>query len=247
MQEFIKLYQEAMDTKLEGWDFSFLKDRVSTATLPWNYKNTVLSYLKTAHYLLDMGTGGGELLSTLHPLPLYTYATEGYKPNVLLAKKRLEPLGINIYQITDNELPFDENFFDLIINHHAAFSIKEIYRVLKLKGYFITQQVGKENNLELNKFFLDNSYHKKMWDLSYVLNQLKGLPVKIHTAQEAKPKKEFYDVGAIVFYLKNIRWQIKGFQVENNLVRLQELHGIICREGSFETHTHRFFLIMQKL
>lgn len=86
-----------------------------------------------------------------------------------------------------------------------------------------------------------------MWDLSYVLNQVKGLPVKIHTAQEAKPKKEFYDVGTIVFYLKNIRWQIKGFQVETNLVRLQELYEIICREGSFETHTHRFFLIMQKL
>ena len=66
-------------------------------------------------------------------------------------------------------------------------------------------------------------------------------------AQEVKPEKEFYDIGAIVFYLKHIEWQIKDFNIENNLQRLKELHKKICREGSFKTQAHRFFLILHRI
>jgi hypothetical protein len=34
--------------------------------------------------LLDMGTGGGELLSSLPNLPNNTFATESYKPSIPL-------------------------------------------------------------------------------------------------------------------------------------------------------------------
>ena len=248
MQKFTNLVQEAIDTKLKGWDLSFFKDRVSTTALPWSYKNTVLTYLKKRQCMLDMGTGGGEFLSMLQPLPLCTYVTEGYEPNVSVARKLLEPLGVKVYHITDdNELPCDANFCDLISNHHESFSLNEISRILKPGGFFITQQVGKENNLELNKFFHDYFYHKKVWDLSFVVNHLKDLPFTIHTQQEARPEKHFYDIGAVVFYLKMIPWQIKGFQIEKNIDRLRELHEVICQKGSFKTHAYRFFLILEKL
>jgi len=38
--------------------------------------------------LLDMATGGGEFLSSLVPLPPRTVATEGYPPNLEVARRR---------------------------------------------------------------------------------------------------------------------------------------------------------------
>ncbi len=69
--------------------------------------------------MLDMGTGGGEFLSSLAPFPPYTCATEAYPPNVPIAKARLEPLGIEVFQISeDNFLPIPDNTLDLVINRH---------------------------------------------------------------------------------------------------------------------------------
>lgn len=42
---------------------------------------------------------GGEFLSSLSPLPKYTCATEGYEPNIIIARNRLEPLGVKVYRI----------------------------------------------------------------------------------------------------------------------------------------------------
>ena len=90
--------------------------------------------------LLDIGTGGGEFLSSLAPLPKIVYATEGYEPNIPIARKRLEPLGVKVYKVdSDENLPFD-NSFDLVINRHDRILKKRYIEYLK-GGIFVTQQV----------------------------------------------------------------------------------------------------------
>ena len=55
--------------------------------MPWDYGRIVRGYLKRHTRLLDIDTGGGEiLLSFRHPYE-YTSATEGYPPNVDLCKQ----------------------------------------------------------------------------------------------------------------------------------------------------------------
>jgi 2-polyprenyl-3-methyl-5-hydroxy-6-metoxy-1,4-benzoquinol methylase len=49
--------------QLDGWDFSRL--RVGRAPAPWDYVQVVRSYLKPAHRVLDIGTGGGEIFFSL--------------------------------------------------------------------------------------------------------------------------------------------------------------------------------------
>jgi hypothetical protein len=46
--------------------------------------------------LLDLDTGGGELLAASAPLPRRTIATEGWAPNVPVARDRLSPLGVEV-------------------------------------------------------------------------------------------------------------------------------------------------------
>ena len=75
-----------------GWEFSHLENRYEVSPLPWDYRERVREFLRPGVRLLDMGTGGGELLLTLrHPYEL-TSVTEGWAPNVELCRKRLEPL-----------------------------------------------------------------------------------------------------------------------------------------------------------
>jgi hypothetical protein len=57
-----------------GWDFSYIYDtgRVDSEPLLWSYTSEILPKIRRVNSLLDMGTGGGEYLSMLQPLPLNT-------------------------------------------------------------------------------------------------------------------------------------------------------------------------------
>ena len=66
---------------MSGWDFSHIDSRYTADPLPWDYREKVREFLRPGVRLLDMGTGGGELLLTLgHPYEL-TSVTEGWAPN----------------------------------------------------------------------------------------------------------------------------------------------------------------------
>ncbi|MGD8192381.1 class I SAM-dependent methyltransferase [Brevibacillus ginsengisoli] len=148
------LSEEKMTFK--GWDFSYLANRISEQELPWDYKSIVTSYMNNTRTMLDMGTGGGEFLVSLHPPRNRTFATEAYPPNYELCRKKLPDYGIEVRQVfSDEELPFENSFFDLIINRHEAFCASEVYRILKPGGLFVTQQVGGQNNRELSRFLLE--------------------------------------------------------------------------------------------
>ena len=139
----------------KGWDFSYINNRISEDTLPWNYKEIVENNIKDYITVLDMGTGGGEFLLSLNRKKARFYATESYKPNLILCTNILKPYDIEVREVTDdNNLPFEDNYFDLIINKHESFSLSEVTRILKPGGKFITQQVGGKNNIEMSKFLL---------------------------------------------------------------------------------------------
>jgi len=89
--ELLEYLENEESREFEGWDFSYLESTGRTREFPlrWNYWNVVKEKMDGVTSLLDMGTGGGEFFSSLVPLPAYTCATEGYKPNLAVAKKRL--------------------------------------------------------------------------------------------------------------------------------------------------------------
>ncbi len=91
---FDALISEALNHKISGWDFSYIEERSLMEDISWNYREIVSSRFKPDITLMDMGTGGGELLSSFSGLPENTFATEGYPPNISVARKRLESLGI---------------------------------------------------------------------------------------------------------------------------------------------------------
>ena len=219
-----------------GWDFSYLADRCVEEKPPWSYEDMVRELLSDSASVLDIGTGGGEkLLKFRDTLPPQTVATEGYRPNYLLARERLEPYGITVVECESNlerELPFDDASFDLVINRHTAFNLSEVERVLTPGGTFLTQQVDGNALHDLSDVF----GYTQPWTFStldFVLvkaRETTDLEVKI--AQEWAGKMIFRDVGAIVYHLKAVPWTApQDFSVERYHAHLERLQQRLEREG----------------
>lgn len=234
-----------VNEKFEGWNFSYLETtgRMQEFPLSWNYRNKVILEMQEVSSLLDMGTGGGEFLSTLKPLPKYTCATEGYKPNISVAKNRLEPLGVKVNEVHNDEyLPFDDETFELIINKHESYSPKEVRRILKDKGTFITQQVGGLNDKEINELLRVPKFESFDWNLKSAVTELQETGFKTLEQKEDLVKTRFYDIGAIVYYLKAIPWQVPDFTLEKYFDGLIEIYNRIEDVGYIDFTCHRFFI-----
>ena len=239
-------YVEKANYTFSGWDFSFITKtgRIQSDCLPWSYASQLLPFISYSKRMLDMGTGGGEFLSLMRPLPKEVYATEGYKPNIPIAIKHLQPLGVKVVEIEDDSnLPFQDAYFDLVTNQHESFIASEVRRIMRDKGLFITQQVGGLDCKEINEVFnmpLNDEYIG--WNLDTAKNEIKNADMDIIYSQEAFPIQRFYDVGALIYYLKAIPWQLPDFNVSNSLDQLYKIHTIIQSKGFFDVTQHRFII-----
>jgi len=247
--EFDRLVAEALAHQFSGWDFSWLKERWISGETPWDYRAEVLTRLPGTQRLLDMGTGGGEFLSSLPGLPASVIATEGYLPNVRVAARRLHPLGISVTAIEGEEdrQPFANGSFDLVINRHESFQGGELRRILMPSGTFLSQQVGGRDNIDLNCSLAPETVPQYSdQTLQYHMDALQAAGLELVDAREAYIPELFKDIGAVVFYLKIITWQIPGFEVEQNIDRLYALHCQMKADGGLQTFSHRLLLIARK-
>lgn len=243
-------YLKEIEKPFSGWDFSYITEtgRMSNSLLSWSYGSMALPLIQKSTSMLDMGTGGGELLSKLQPFPEKVCATEGYPPNVPVAKERLEPLGVEVYQIGEDDLlPFDDQQFDLIINKHESYSPSEVCRVLTDGGIFVTQQVGGADYVDINHALgapvNDEFSH---WELVFAEKELRENGFEIIEAKEEFPIQRFYDIGALLYYLKAIPWQVPDFKSENYIAQLYKIHEMIQLKGYFDVKQHRFILKAKK-
>ena len=79
----------------------------------------------------------------LQPFPSTIFATEGYAPNVPIARKKLEPLGVIVVEVTDDTaLPFQDGQFNLIINQHESYAASEVNRILSPSGVFLHNKLA---------------------------------------------------------------------------------------------------------
>jgi SAM-dependent methyltransferase len=229
-----------------GWDFSYITDteRMSATPLPWSYTSSVIKQFRTSESVLDMGTGGGEFLEALKPFPKKLSATEGYPPNLPIAKARLEHQGVIVKGFEDDHnLPFSNEEFQLVMNKHDSYSPTEVHRILNKTGSFITQQVGGEDMKELNRVLeapLKSEFDH--WNLDYAVQELELAGFHILEANEAFPSTRFYDIGAIIYYLKAIPWQIPDFTTNRYQSALYRLHEQIEKNGFIDLPSHRFLI-----
>ncbi len=236
MAGFEELVSEALRAPFSGWDFSWLAARSRAGTLPWNYRREVARRAAAADAMLDMGTGGGERLSRLSPRPRLTVATEAWPPNVAVAAARLRPLGIPVVQdegAPDNtgqrgnergRLPFRDGAFGLVASRHEAFRAAEVSRVLTPGGTFISQQVDFHSYDGLCTLAgLDVPQQPDSW-LPLARQQVQHAGLAVEGAVRGEQRLEFYDIAAVVYYLRVVSWAIPHYSLDACAARLQAAH-----------------------
>lgn len=238
-------WQSLEQEKVLGWDFSYMENRWCLEELPWSYENLVHKYLKESMSLLDMGTGGGERLLTFgHPYER-TSVTEGWLPNYELLQKVLKPLGIKIVYVDETDrLDFPEASFDIVLNNHESYDPKEVSRVLKSGGLFITQQVGEKNGYVLAEKMnmVENRDHAK-WSLKIAGEELERENFSLLLGREFFPYQKFYDMEGLIYYMKRIPWEYPGFSVSAHFEALLKLQNELSINGEIKNLQHRFILI----
>jgi len=123
-----------------GWSFGWLTGRAVGAEPSWSYRDLAAPLVARARALLDIDTGGGELLASLGAevgLPVTTFATEGWGPNLSPARVALEPLGVRVLPTpapADGVLPVPDAAVDLVLDRHGRLPAIEIARVLRAGG-----------------------------------------------------------------------------------------------------------------
>lgn len=237
-----------------GWDFSYISatGRMVEAPLPWSYASIALPALRRARALLDMGTGGGEFLSRIAPLPPVSHATEGWPPNVSVATERLTPLGVQVHAIAEDDLlPLPDACVDLVLNRHESFDPAEVARVLQPGRLFITQQVGGNNDRELHTLLEDDTPQPfGYWRLSYAADDLQARApsaFELLDTREVHTTTRFYDVGALAWYLQVAPWEFVDFSVERYRPQLHAIHARIERDGWLDVTCHRFLIVARRV
>ncbi|MGW0989583.1 class I SAM-dependent methyltransferase [Streptomyces sp. NPDC002486] len=269
------LVAEGASVPTEGWDFSWFEGRATEERPSWEYAVSMAERLGRASAVLDVQTGGGEVLdfalarvgggdsgepagaATSHTTeapaprpPLLTIATEGWPPNVAKATALLRPRGVGVVAAAeDAPLPFADGAFDLVVSRHPVRpQWDEIARVLRPGGTYFAQHVGPSSVFELVEYFIGPQPDdvRSARHPDRERADAEAAGLEVVGLRAERLRMEFHDVGAVVHFLRKVVWMVPGFTVEAYEPRLRDLHERIQAEGPFVAHSTRHLFDVRK-
>ncbi|HEX7995547.1 MAG TPA: class I SAM-dependent methyltransferase [Streptosporangiaceae bacterium] len=252
MGSFEDLLAEGAAVDVAGWDFSWFEGRATEERPPWGYarmlgeRMSALAGMPNAA-ALDLQTGGGEVLATVPTAPATLVATESWPPNIEVARRNLAGLGAQVVPVGDElaDLPFEDATFDLVVSRHpVAVPWNEVARVLKPGGTYFSQEVGDGSVRELTEVLMGPMSEDDLATRNPVRAARSAGQTGLTVAdlRVFRGRMEFYDVAAVVHFLRKVIWIVPGFTVEGYRDRLAALHDNIQANGPFIATTARFLL-----
>ena len=227
-----------------GWSFPELRVRHLGPPLPWDYEAMVREYAHGARSALDMGTGGGEVLSRLRDaLPRRLVATEEWHVNAPVARDRLAPLGVDVVRCRSLSLPFADASFDLVLDRHEELDPAEVARVLAPGGRVVTQQVGRDNWRELR------DYVPRMTDFGDIFGEytsgFAAAGLRVVRSEQHDMQTAFGSLGELVYLLSVAPW-VLDFSLERDGEALLELEAACQMEDGLVLTESRFVIVAEK-
>ncbi|WP_427920231.1 class I SAM-dependent methyltransferase [Streptomyces sp. cg40] len=254
-RSFEDLVAEGAAVPTEGWDFSWFEGRATEARPSWEYARTAGDRLTWANTALDVQTGGGEVFdfalsrAAVQP-PMMVAATEGWPPNVAKATALLRSRGVVVVAAAeDAPLPFADAAFDLVLSRHPVRAHwPEIARVLRPGGTYFAQHVGPRSAFELVEHFLGPQPEEVSGarDPERERAGAEAAGLEVVGLRAERLRMEFYDIAAVVHFLRKVIWMVPDFTVEAYEPQLRSLHEQIEATGPFVTHSTRHLFDVRK-
>ncbi len=240
----------ATNGKLDGWDFS--RVRASYDPVPWNYVDIVRPYLKPQDRVLDVGTGGGEIFLSLAPCFGEGIGIDQDREMIDAAGRNQSVLAldnISMLVMEASALGFDAGEFDVVLLRHLRVYVSEIVRVLRNRGYFITQMVGQRSSLNILDAFgwTPESFGSEWWQpVGQLANQFLLHGCRIVAQAEYNVPYWFSDLESFMFWLMSVPWP-EDIELEKHWQNINRVLETSWTERGIETNEHRGLLIVQKL
>jgi SAM-dependent methyltransferase len=248
MPTFEDLLTEGESVPVDGWDFSWFDGRATEERPLWGYSRLMAERMAKASAALDIQTGGGEVLAQVTAPPAVLAATESWAPNIDIATRILAPLGATVVDVPDTAvLPFPSDTFDLVVSRHPTVVLwNEIARVLQPGGTYLSQQVGSGTVHELTDAMMGLQPIGPERSVPRAIADAESAGLAVVDLQEAALRMEFYDVAAVVVFLRKVIWIVPGFTVDRYRRHLAALHDRIQNEGPFVAYSRRFLIEARK-
>ncbi|GIJ44263.1 methyltransferase type 11 [Virgisporangium aliadipatigenens] len=241
---FDELVAEGAAVPVEGWDFGWFAGRATEERPSWGYAALMGARMAAAGRALDLQTGGGEVLAGIDRPPPHLFATEGWPPNAALARERLAPLGATVVEVgEDADLPFPDGSFDLVVSRHpVTVRWDEVARVLAPGGVYLSQQVGAGTVRELADAMMGPRPVDPAREPARARAAATAAGLDVRRLEAESLRMQFFDVAAVIAFLRKVIWIVPGFTVEKYREPLRRLHGRIAAEGPFVAHSERFLI-----
>ncbi len=207
-------------SELKGWNLDYQPRQLEPGP-PWDYMTIARERLNECRELLDIGTGGGEVLAELlADKNLSAIATEEYKVNAPVAKNRLSHRA-KVVRASGESLPFPDDCFDVVLSRHTAINPTEVARVLKPGARFLTQQVIPDFMRELAEFFPDATRFPDHF--ADYQSELAASGMEVLRAHEFRTVSRFKEPGHLVYFLVAAPWSVPDFTLSTHLAALVQL------------------------
>lgn len=228
-----------------GWSHDGLAVRHLAPGPPWDYEALARESARKAQRVLDLGTGGGEVLSRIVAgSRARCVATEEWVVNAPVAWNRLRPLGVDVVRCDSLHLPFASASFDLVLDRHEALEPAEVARVLARGGRVFTQQVGPDNWPELRRFFprkTEFGDHFNAYQRGFAAGGL-----VVDDAGWHEERVAFAELGDIVYMLLVAPWEIPHFDPVADLDALIALEDALGEDDGIVLAETRYIIVAHR-
>lgn len=189
-------------------------DRLTIDAPEWDYPALAREVvLRSRGAVLDIGTGNGDFFAGLGPLPRGSAATET-GPAFLTARRRLEPLGVDVRRAEpswngDMLLPFFDGQYSVVLSRFSTIDPDEVGRVLEPGGTFLTEQVDTRDGIVLNRALgVPLGWDPDAVTVDVVSDGLVASGLEIVEAKEYTGTRTFTDLSSVLWYLRSAAWQV---------------------------------------
>lgn len=217
---------------------------------PWDYEALARELAAEASSVVDLGTGGGEVLARIvagmqpGAGPRRIVATEEWARNAPIARDRLAPLGMHVVRGDSLRLPFAPGAFDLVLDRHEALEPAEVARVLRPGGRVLTQQVATPHWAEIDAYFPGRAFDFDHYRIYAA--QFEAAGMRIVRREHYSYRDAFGGLGDLVYWLTASPYRIEGFDVAADIEPLLAIERDLTTAEGIVLTDSRYIMLAEK-
>ena len=122
----------------------------------------------------------------------------------------------------------------------------QVARTLAPAGTLLSQQIEPGSLHELSEHLLGPQSRTQQRSPTKAVADVEAAGLSVVQLQEATPLTVFFDIAAVIAFLRKVIWIVPGFTVEGHLEAVAALHQRISIVGRFVAHAKQLLIEAHK-